>query len=34
MEMEKVANKFAKEPMNCVKELFQKYVEELALEDT
>jgi hypothetical protein len=33
MEMEKDANEAVEELMNHVKELFQKYVEELALED-
>jgi hypothetical protein len=33
MEKEKVANKVVEEMMNRIKELFQKSVEELALED-
>jgi hypothetical protein len=33
MKKEKAANKFVEELMNCVKELFQKSVKELALED-
>jgi hypothetical protein len=32
-EKEKVANKATEEMMNHIKELFQKFVEELALED-
>ena len=33
MEKENTANKTAKDMMNCIKDLFQKSVEELALED-
>ena len=33
MEKEKATNKVVEEMMNCIQELFKKYVKELALED-